>query len=69
VDSDSTTLRIRIQRLRNEGKNVPFWDAPDTVFAGYPANPKAGYRISSRIFVLTNTGIFLVKYKIFFLKL
>jgi hypothetical protein len=21
-------------------------DAPDTVFAGYPANPKAGYRIS-----------------------
>jgi hypothetical protein len=24
-------------------------DAPDTVFAGYPANPKAGYRISGRI--------------------
>jgi hypothetical protein len=21
-------------------------DEPDTVFAGYPANPKAGYRIS-----------------------
>jgi hypothetical protein len=21
-------------------------DAPDTVLAGYPANPKAGYRIS-----------------------
>jgi hypothetical protein len=21
-------------------------DAPDTVFAGYPANPKSGYRIS-----------------------
>jgi hypothetical protein len=24
-------------------------DAPDTDFAGYPANPKAGYRISGRI--------------------
>jgi hypothetical protein len=24
-------------------------DAPDTVFAGYPANPKAGYWISGRI--------------------
>jgi hypothetical protein len=23
-------------------------DAPNTVFAGYPANPKAGYRISGR---------------------
>jgi hypothetical protein len=23
-------------------------DAPDTVFAGYPANPKAGYRISGK---------------------
>jgi hypothetical protein len=23
-------------------------DAPDTVFAGYPANPKAGYQISGR---------------------
>jgi hypothetical protein len=43
-------------------------DAPDTgtVFAGYMANPKAGYRISGRIFVLTN--IFLVKYKITFFK-
>jgi hypothetical protein len=49
-------------------------DAPDTgtVFAGYPANPKAGYpvkagyRISGRIFVLTS--IFLVKYKINFFK-
>jgi hypothetical protein len=31
-------------------------DAPDTVFAGYPANPKAGYRISGkgRILDLTN---------------
>jgi hypothetical protein len=34
-------------------------DAPDTVFAGYPANPKAGYpvragyRISGRILGLT----------------
>jgi hypothetical protein len=28
---------------------VTAWDAPDTVFAGYPANPKAGYRISDRI--------------------
>jgi hypothetical protein len=38
-------------------------DAPDTtVFAGYPANQKAGYRISGRIFVFTN--IFWVKYKI-----
>jgi hypothetical protein len=36
-------------------------DAPDTVFAGYPANPKAGYRISGRIFVLTN--MFLVNTK------
>jgi hypothetical protein len=24
-------------------------DAPDSVFAGYPANQKAGYRISGRI--------------------
>jgi hypothetical protein len=29
--------------------NLIFRDAPDTVFAGYPANPKAGYRISGRI--------------------
>jgi hypothetical protein len=36
-------------------------DAPDTVFAGYPANPKAGYRISGRIFGLAT--IFLVKYQ------
>jgi hypothetical protein len=34
-------------------------DAPDTVFAGYPANPKAGYRISGRILELAT--IFLVK--------
>jgi hypothetical protein len=27
----------------------PSRDAPDTVFAGYPANPKAGYRISGKI--------------------
>jgi hypothetical protein len=44
-----------------------FRDAPDTVFAGYPANPKAGYRISGQIFVLTNVfgkiqnGFFLKK--------
>jgi hypothetical protein len=31
-------------------------------FAGYPANPKAGYRISGRILGLTI--IFLVKYQI-----
>jgi hypothetical protein len=37
-------------------------DAPDTVFAGYPANLKAGYRISGRILGLTT--IFLVKYQI-----
>jgi hypothetical protein len=48
-------------------------DAPGTVFAGYPANPKYGrdtgypanpkygYRISGRIFGLTTTGKFLVK--------
>jgi hypothetical protein len=24
-------------------------DAPDTVFAGYPVHPNAGYRISCRI--------------------
>jgi hypothetical protein len=41
-------------------------DAPDTVFAGYPASLKAGYRISGRIFVLTD--MFLVKYKISFFK-
>jgi hypothetical protein len=29
--------------------NVLTRDAPDTIFAGYPANPKAGYRISGRI--------------------
>jgi hypothetical protein len=39
-------------------------DAPNTVVAGYPANPKAGYRISGRIIGLTCTGIFLVKYQI-----
>jgi hypothetical protein len=41
-------------------------DAPDTVFAGYPANPKAGYRISGRMFVLTN--IVMLKYKIILFK-
>jgi hypothetical protein len=35
-------------------------DAPDSVFAGYPANPKAGYRITGRILGLTT--MFLVKY-------
>jgi hypothetical protein len=40
-------------------------DAPDTDFAGYPAKPKAGYRISGRILGLTN--IFL-KYQINLLK-
>jgi hypothetical protein len=42
---------------------VRFRDAPDTgtVFAGYPTNPKAGYRISGRILGLTT--IFLVKYR------
>jgi hypothetical protein len=42
-------------------------DAPDTVFAGYPANPKAGYRISG-IWPDTVVGlptIFLVKYQIY----
>jgi hypothetical protein len=38
--------------------NIETRDAPDTVFAGYPANPKAGYRISGRIFVLTTTYTF-----------
>jgi hypothetical protein len=32
---------------QNGGKTIR--DAQDTVFAGYPANPKAGYRISGRI--------------------
>jgi hypothetical protein len=46
------------------GHKLSIRDAPDTVFAGYPANPKAGYRISGRrIFVLTNYTVFLVKYK------
>jgi hypothetical protein len=33
--------------LRDQIKftGISFKDAPDTVFAGYPANPKAGYRI------------------------
>jgi hypothetical protein len=35
-------------------------DAPDTVFAGYPAKLKAGYRISSRRFGFTT--IFWLKY-------
>jgi hypothetical protein len=39
---------------------------PDIRPAGYQANPKAGYRITGRIFVLTN--IFLVVYKIIFVK-
>jgi hypothetical protein len=47
-------------------------DAPDTDFAGYPAKPKAGYRISGRISgkgrisgrILGLTNIFLVKYQI-----
>jgi hypothetical protein len=58
-------------------------DAPDTVLphirpAGYPANPKAGYRISGRISgkdripvsgrILDLTTIFLVKYQVNFLK-
>jgi hypothetical protein len=37
-------------------------DAPDTVFVGYPANPKARYQISGqvgyRIFGLTTTVYF-----------
>jgi hypothetical protein len=41
-------------------------DAPDTVFAGYLVNPKAGYRISSRI--LDFTTIFLVKYQVYIIK-
>jgi hypothetical protein len=38
-------------------------DAPNTgtAFAEYPADPKAGYRISGQIFGLTT--IFLLKYK------
>jgi hypothetical protein len=47
---------------------VKYRDAPDTVFAGYPANSKAGYRISgkSRISgrILGLATIFLVKYYI-----
>jgi hypothetical protein len=47
-------------------------EAPDTVFAGYTANPKAGYRISGkgRISgrILGLTTIFLVKYQINCLK-
>jgi hypothetical protein len=39
-------------------------DAPDTVFAGYPANPKAGYRISGKGRILGLTTTFLVKYQI-----
>jgi hypothetical protein len=43
-------------------------DALDTVFAGYPVHPKAGYRISGkgRISgrILGLTTIFLVKYQI-----
>jgi hypothetical protein len=37
--------------ISNTTKNLPVLikDAPDIVFAGYPANPKAGYRISGRI--------------------
>jgi hypothetical protein len=36
-------------------------DAQNTVFAGYPANLKAGYRIPDRIFGFYTTGIFLVE--------
>jgi hypothetical protein len=53
-------------------------DATNTVFAGYPANPKAGYRISSRIFgkagyrisgrILGLTTIYFVNYQINFKK-
>jgi hypothetical protein len=39
---------------------------PDIRPAGYPANPKAGYRISGRILDLKT--IFLVKYQVNFLK-
>jgi hypothetical protein len=41
-------------------------DAPDTVFAGYPANPKAGNLISGRILGLK--AIFLLKYQMNLLK-
>jgi hypothetical protein len=30
----------------SESSDIFGRDAPDTVFTGYPANPKAGYRIS-----------------------
>jgi hypothetical protein len=49
---------------------IPIRDAPDTVFAGYPANPKAGYQISARAGyrisgrILGLATIFLVKYQI-----
>jgi hypothetical protein len=39
---------------------------PDIRPAGYPAKPKAGYRISGRIIGLTT--LFLVKYQINLLK-
>jgi hypothetical protein len=43
--------RYKKDTKKNEGPSTPLKyvttrDAPDTVFAGYPANPKAEYRIS-----------------------
>jgi hypothetical protein len=58
VDQDFDVSRIPTLWEKLEGKKKVFRtsssfrivgrDAPDTVFAGYPANPKAGYRISGK---------------------
>jgi hypothetical protein len=48
----------RLAAIEQKLKWISGRDAPDSVFAGYPANPKAGYRISGRI--LDFASIFLV---------
>jgi hypothetical protein len=61
-------MRICIGVFSTGILSVNIRDAPDTVFAGYPTNPnagypvRAGYRIFGRIFGLTI--LFLVKYQI-----
>jgi hypothetical protein len=48
------TVAKSVRKILVSGKMVDTaqWiqsrDAPDTLFAGYPANPKAGYRISGK---------------------
>jgi hypothetical protein len=60
------TLFVQILFLNRNQEIVETRDAPYNVFAGYPSNPKTGYRISGAGRILDLTAIFLVKYQVNF---